>query len=64
MHLSKFADVCSSLADRCNANTTKEYHHLYQTSLVSQDIEISGKTKTFNSLVVGAFSCRNGVRDR
>ena len=46
MHLSTFADVCLTLADRRNANTTCEYHRLYQTSLVSQDIEISDKTNT------------------
>jgi len=34
------------LADRRNANTTCEYRHLYQANLVSQDIEISGKTNT------------------
>ena len=39
MHLSTFAD-------RRNVNTTCDYHHLYQASLVSQDIEISDKTNT------------------
>lgn len=46
MHLSTFADVCLTLADRRNAHTTCEYHRLYQSSLVSQDIEISDKTNT------------------
>ena len=46
MHLSKFANVCLTLVDRRNANTTCEYHYLYQAILASQDIEISGKTNT------------------
>ena len=54
------SSLCLTLADRSNANTTCEYHRLYQASLVSQDIEISDKTntgrQTFGSLVVGTFS--------
>jgi len=46
MHLSNFADVSLTLADRHNADTTCEYRLLYQANLVSQDIEISGKTNT------------------
>lgn len=53
MHLSTFADVCLTLADRGNAHTTCEYHRLYQASLVSQDIEISDKT---NTGILGTFS--------
>ena len=72
MHLSKFADVCLTLADRHNVNTTCEYHCLYQASLVSQDIEISGKTNTgildthlstnVQFFGCGCFFLQNGVR--
>lgn len=62
--------VCTALADRCNANTTCEYHQALSLKILKYLVKerqaslIHVSPQMLNSLVVGAFSCRNGVRDR